>query len=397
MDVDVVARLRTAAGRRLLAQASGLLAAGTDTLAATARLRATSTDHELVAAALTQAQLRAAARPRFGPDAEVMLWTRAGLEQATRAVVARHRAARYAALGPHRTADLCCGVGGDLVALARAGLAVLGVDVDPVTAALARANVEELGLGADVEIRADDVTRTDLTGCDAAFLDPARRDRAGRRTFDPAGYAPAWSFVAELAARIPATGVKAAPGFPHALVPAGVEAELVSDAGEVKEAVLWHGPLATPGVHRRATLLPGGASLVDDPAVAAPAVRPAGRWLHEPDGAVVRAGLVAEVAAALDGWLLDPRVAYVCTDHDVGSPFTRRYAVEDVLPFQLKRLRALLRERGVGDVVVKKRASAVDPEDLRRRLRLPGHGPTQTLVLTRVAERPVVLLVRPQP
>lgn len=399
MDVDDVAALRSPAGAVLLARAAALMADGADPLTAATRLRATPEghDHDLVAAALTQARLRAAAAPRFGADAAVMLWTPAGLEQASRAVVARHRAARYAGLGPRRVADLCCGVGGDLVALARAGLAVLAVDQDPVAAALARANADALGVGDHVEVRTDDVTRTDLTGCDAAFLDPARRDASGRRTFDPSAYAPPWAFVAALAAQVPATGVKVAPGFSHGLVPTGVEVELVSDAGEVKEAVLWHGPLATPGVRRRATLLPAGHTLVNDPEAGAPPVRPPGGWLHEPDGAVVRAGLVAEVAAALEGWLLDPRVAYVSTDAERRSPFTRRYAVEEVLPFSLPRLRAALRARGAGDVVVKKRASAVDPDELRRRLRLSGHGPTQTVVLTRIAARPVALLVRPAP
>lgn len=396
----LVARLCSAEGEALLAAAGRALAeaVAADPLVAAARLRTAHPDADpgLLAAALTQAHLRQAARARFGADADLMLWTRAGLEQATRARVAAHRAGRYAALAPSLVADLCCGVGGDLVALARAGLVVLGVDRDAQTAAVARANVAALGLGSQVEVRVDDVTTTDLSGCSAAFLDPARRGGSGARTFDPSAYSPPFGFVADLVSRLPATGVKVAPGFPYQRLGPGVETELVSDEGAVKEAVLWHGPLASPGVGRRATLLPAGATLVDDPTLGAPPVRPVGAWLHEPDGAVVRAGLVAEVAAALDGWLLDPSIAYVSTDRDVRSAFTRRYAVSDVLPFQLKRLRALLRARGVGDVVVKKRGTAVSPEELRRRLRLPGGAPVQTLVLTRVSGAPIVLLVVPQ-
>ena len=195
-------------------------------------------------------------------------------------------------------------------------------------------------------------------------------------------------------------------------MPPGAEAEWVSVGGDVKEAALWFGPLtALPG-RRRATLLTersrgagddagdgagdgAAVTLVDDPALATPRVAPAGRYLHEPDGAVIRAGLVAEVAAGLDGWLLDPTIAYVSTDSEARSPFTRAYLVEEVVPFQLKRLRAMLRERGVGDVVVKKRGTAVEPEELRRRLRLDGDGPTRTLILTRVAGDPIVLLADP--
>jgi hypothetical protein len=139
---------------------------------------------------------------------------------------------------------------------------------------------------------------------------------------------------------------------------------------------------------------------VDDPTLGAPPVGPVGAWLHEPDGAVVRAGLVGEVAVAMGAHLVDPVIAYLSTDEDVRSPFTTAYAVEAVLPFQLKQLRAALRERGAGDVVVKKRGSAVDPVDLRRRLRLEGDGPTWTVLLTRIGTQPVAVLsptVRPAP
>ncbi len=398
MDLDELAALQTPTGAALLGTALAGLDAGDELLPLATRLRSTGADASLAAAALTQAQLRLRARAKFGPVADRMFWTPAGFEQSTRSSVAAHRADRFSRLSPARVADLCCGVGGDLVAFATAGLEVVGVDRDPLTAAVARANVEALGLSDRATIRLDDVTTTDLAGCDAAFLDPARRSSSGRRTFDPAAYSPSFAFALELADRIPATAVKVAPGIPHALVPPGVEAEWVSDGGDVKEAALWFGGLlGTAGVRRRATLLPSGATLTEDPSLGAPATAEAGRYVHEPDGAVVRAGLVAEVAAGLDGWLLDPTIAYVSTDAEVRSPFTKRYAVEVVVPFQLKRLRALLRERGVGDVVVKKRGTAVDPEELRRRLRLDGAGPMRTLVLTRVAGQPIVLLCDPAP
>ena len=397
MDPGELDALRTPAGDALLASALAGLDAGDDLLPLTTRLRAAGAEPALVAAALTQAQLRVRARAKFGPAADRMFWTPAGFEQSTRASVAAHRAERFAGLAPGRVVDLCCGVGGDLVALAAAGLEVVGVDRDPLTAAVARANLEVLGLVDRASVRVEDVTATDLSGFDSAFLDPARRSSSGRRTFDPASYSPSFVFAVELTRRVPATAVKVAPGIPHSLVPAGTEAEWVSDAGDVKEAVLWSGGLAPDHVRRRATLLPSGATLTDDLSLGSPRTGAAGRYLHEPDGAVVRAGLVAEAAAGLDGWLLDPTIAYVSTDSEARSPFTRRYAVELVVPFQLKRVRALLRERGVGDVVVKKRGTAVEPEELRRRLKLDGAGPMRTLVLTRVDGQPIVLLCDPAP
>lgn len=397
---DEVEWLASAAGRALADTATAALDRGDELLAVASRLRAAGRpDPALVAAALTQAGLRRRARARFGDLADRLLWTEAGLEQATRPSVAAHRAARFALLQPRLLADLCCGVGGDLLALAPTAAATVGVDSDPVTAAVARANLATVGVPADrVRVDVADVTSYDLTGFDAAFVDPARRS-GGRRTFDPSAYRPPFSYVAALASRLPAAAAKVGPGIPHDLVPAGAEAEWVSDGGDVKEAALWFGGLTGvlgPAV-RRATLLPSGATLTDDPSLGRPPVGKVGRYLHEPDGAAIRAGLVAEVAHALDGRLLDPAVAYVTTDGEALSAFATRYAVDDVLPFQLKRLRAALRALDASDVVVKKRGSAIEPEELRRRLRLDGGGVTYTVLLTRTAAGPLAVIARPAP
>lgn len=366
-----------------------------DELHVATALRGEGYDPALVACVLTQVRLRQRARPRFGADADTLLWTAAGLEQATRPSVAEHRAQRLVEAGVRRIADLCCGVGGDAIAFARAGIDVLAVDLHAGTAAVAAANAEILGLADRIEVRCADAREVDplAEGCDAAFVDPARR-AGGRRTFDPHAYAPPFSFVADLAAHVPATVAKVAPGIPHDLIGSAVEAEWVSDGGDVKEACLWHGPLATPGVRRRATLLPAGTTLTDH-VTAPPPVGPVGPWLVEPAGAVIRAGLVAEVAQQLEGRLLDPQTAYVTTEHEPSTPYGRTFEVLAEIPFARKRMRAELYRRGYSDVVVKKRGIAVVPEELRRDLRLTGNGPTATVVLTRVSDRPLALLVTP--
>jgi SAM-dependent methyltransferase len=388
VDLEAFRALRTAAGVRVLAEV-GARDTGESSLLAT--VTALRRDHpaDMVTAAVTQARLRDRARAKFGADADRMFFTPDGLEQATRTAVATHRAARYAGYG--RVLDLCCGVGGDMVALARAGLAVHGVDRDPLTVEVALANAEALGLSALVTAAVADAERIPLAGWPAAFCDPGRRTGrhgGGRRVFDPAAYSPPFRFLGTLAAAVPRTGAKVGPGIPHGLVPAGVEAEWVSDGGAVKEAALWWGELAT--AHRRATLLPGGHTLTDTGAVAEPG--PVGRYLYEPDGAVIRSGLVAEAAVLLGARLLDPTIAYLTADRPVDTPFATGYAVLDALPFSLKRLRELLRARGVGAVTVKKRGSPIDPALLRRELRLSGSGHA-TVVLTRVAAAPTTLLV----
>jgi SAM-dependent methyltransferase len=389
VDRDALRALRTDEGRAVLGEVAAR-GVSPDTLLATVTDLRRRHPAPLVSAAVGQVRLRERALAKFGPDAARMFFTPDGLEQATRAGVAAHRAARYVRAGAGRVLDLGCGVGGDLLALARAGLTVHGVDRDPLTVEVARANAEELGLADRVRVCQGDAEQVPLAGWPAAFCDPARR-AGGRRVFDPAAYSPPFDFLLRLAAEVPLTAAKVAPGIPHELVPAGAEAEWVSDAGEVKEAVLWWGDLAT--ARRRATLLPAGDTLTGTGAPDPP-VAPPGRWLYEPDGAVVRAHLVAEVAETVGGWLLDPTIAYVSGDRLVRTPFARAYAVTDVLPFSLKSLRALLASRGVGAVTVKKRGSAVDPDELRQRLRLRGdaHG---TVVLTRMAGAPTALLCEP--
>jgi SAM-dependent methyltransferase len=390
VDLELLAAFRTVDGLAALAAATA--EAGGDPLVAASALRSAGVAPALAAAALTQADLRRRAAAKFGPGAAAMFFTRAGLEQATRAVVADRRAARLAAAGVTTLADLGCGLGSDALAAARAGIRVHAVDADPLTAAMAAANVAAARLGDLVTVECADATAVAVEDFDAVFADPARR-RAGRgRVFDPRAYSPPWDFIARLPERVPRTVLKLAPGIDHALLPAGAEGEWVSAGGDLVEAAFWCGPLA--GVPRRATLLPGGAELTGS-GLARADTGTVGRYLYDPDPAVVRSHLVAEFAAEIGGRLADPDIAYVYTDTPVDTPFGRRLEITDVLPFSLKRLRTLLRERGVGRLEIRKRGSALEPEQLRKDLRLAGPNGA-SLVLTRVANAPTVLICAAQ-
>jgi THUMP domain-containing protein/methyltransferase family protein len=333
-----------------------------------------SYDATLVTTAVTQAALRHRATAKFGPDAERMYFTPDGLEQSTRTTVSTHRAVRIAATQIDTVVDLGCGIGGDLVTMARAGLQVTGVERDPETAAVARANLATFDLPGDVLV--GDAQATDLTPYDMVFADPARR-ADGRRVFDHNAYSPPWSFVTSLLERTAC--VKVAPGIPHDAIPGGVEAEWISDAGEVKEAALWSGKLYG-GTSRRATLLPSQASVAEAPDAE---VGPAGRYIYEPDGAVVRAGLVTAVAVAVGGWLLDPRIAYVTAAQHVPTPLASAYEVLEELPYKEKALRAWVRSNGIGTLEIKKRGVDLDPAQLRKKL-APKGAASATLIITRI-------------
>ncbi|KIZ13460.1 class I SAM-dependent methyltransferase [Streptomyces natalensis] len=406
-DLDTFSALLAPEGQELLTALRDHDPA--DDLAVATRLRR-SHPAPLVSAALGQARLRQRAAAKFGDDARRMYFTPNGVEQSTRATVAAHRAARLAALGVRTLADLCSGIGGDALALARAGICVLAVDRDPLACAAARANAEALGLADRIEVRCADVTEIDTAGYDAVFVDPARRSGVrGGRIFDPESYSPPLSWAVEAARTAPHAALKIAPGVPHEALPDDAETEWISDRGDVKEAVVWFGHGARPG-GRRATLLPGGATLLGaalpDPPARRPTTTPAGgashrppvgpvgRWLYEPDGAVIRAHLVADVAQQVGGRLIDPTIAYITADELTPTPYATAYEITDVLPFNVKKLRALLRERGIGIAEIKKRGSAVSPEELRKKLRLEGVN-SCTIILTRVAGRPSMLLGSP--
>ncbi|SDG06613.1 class I SAM-dependent methyltransferase [Klenkia brasiliensis] len=386
--------LATPEGAAALTRAAGLLADRTDVVTALSRLRA-EFGADVGGPAWGVARQRERARPAFGADADRLLFTGDTLEQAGRPELADRRAARLLAGGAATAVDLGCASGTDAVALARAGASVVAVDRDPVARELTAHNAAALGLA--VQVRDADVVDLvaaaadgRVAGCEAAVLDPARRAH-GRRITDPGGWSPPWSTVAALLDAVPRCVVKVAPGLDHDRVPEGVEAEWVSAGGSIVEALLWgRGVSAT---WRRATVVRAGAVhelTADADPGRAPVAAPRG-WLHEPDPAVIRSGLVATVAAQLGATLVDEQIAYLTSDAPVDSPWVSSYRVTDVLPFSVKRLKALLRERGIGRVVVKKRGSAVEPEALVKQLRGKGEG-RAVVVVTRVADVPTVLL-----
>jgi SAM-dependent methyltransferase len=332
--------------------------------------------------ALEQALLRERARAKHPRGAELW-WTGPALEQASSHDLAAHRAQRF----DRAVLDLCCSVGGDLLALPDGSV---GVDLDEARLLLAQANA--LVLGRDVSLLRADVTTLRLPAAADVLVDPARR-AGGRRVFDPRAYTPPLDVVLSWRERVRSLVVKVAPGIDHEALPPDVEVEVVSLRGEVKEAVLVTGAART-GARRTAALLPGPHVLSDEP-VPTPVVRPPGRWLLEPDGAVVRAHLVAQLAARVGGWLLDETIAYVSADARVPTPYGKWFEVLEVLPFGLKPLRERLRAHDAGPLVVKKRGTAVEPDVLRKQLKLTG-GREVTVVLTRSAGKQIAMVVQPR-
>jgi SAM-dependent methyltransferase len=385
MDLASFHRLLSPDGRAVLAEAVALSPTEGTLLSCHQRLRKKFPD-DLVRAALEMALLRRKAADKFTRAAD-MYFTREALEQSSGEIISTYRASRFA--GHSHVADLCCGIGGDAIGLS-AVADVNAVDLDPLRLAMAAENVTAYGRRATFV--PGDVTTVPLPDLDAAFLDPDRR-ADGKRHIRIRDYVPALDAVR---ARFPSDfrlGVKVAPGVPwDELRTFDAEAEFISVGGELKECVLWFGPLKTAG--RRATVLPAGVTLfADEPAPPAEPGPPLA-YLYDPDPAVVRSGLVSDLGRLLDARPIDADIAYLTGDRLVATPFVKAYRVEESLPFHAKRIGERLKAANVGHVTLTKRGSPVDVDELRRKWKLTG-SEVRTVILTRVSGQPWALIATP--
>lgn len=377
-----------------------------EALALGARLRKEGHEPATVAAVLTQSRLRSRGAEKFGEFAQQMLFTPDGLEQATRLPIAALHARRFRSAGVGTVADLGCGIGGDAMALAGLGLEVTAVDRDPATVAVATVNLRPFPTAS---VQLGTVEDHEVGSTEGIWLDPARRRSAGgrsRRLHDPEEYSPPLSTVTDLARRLGRdgapgpVGAKLGPGVDRDVLPQGTETQWLSWHRQVLEAVCWFGPLATEGTPASALVITDSGAhalaphIEDDPGD--PEVGPLGAHLYEPDGAVIRSGLLGSLAADLGAHTIDPTIAYLSSDERHTSPFVRGYAVRDVMPFGIKRLVSYLRSHGLGVLEIKKRGTAVEPEALRRTLRPRRFGDeAATLILTRIGGEQSVIIADP--
>jgi hypothetical protein len=365
-----VAYLTGEAGTAALAEVALLRLTGDGLVADVAAVRDRHGEH--TTALVETTLLRRKAATKFaGLDVSGWLFTDDALQQATAAVVARHRARRLAGQRVH---DATCSVGTELAALRHTAALVLGSDIDEVRLAMARHN-----LGPDVPLCRADALRP-ISRDTVVVLDPARR-AGGRRRFDPTAYLPPLDALAEVYRGRP-TVVKCAPGIDFDAVRRlgfDGEVEVVSAGGAVREACLWSPALAEPGVRRRAGVLDRGATPDEMLTDADPddcGSGPPGRWIVDPDGAVVRAGLVRQYGTRHGLWQLDPDIAYLTGDR---LPYgVRGFEIIDQLPLREKVLRQSLSALDCGPLEILVRGVDVDPDALRRRLKPAG---TQSLSL----------------
>jgi hypothetical protein len=385
VDLATFTELLEPAGQRAIADAGALAPTEATFLTAFEKLRKRHSP-AVAKAALETVLLRTKARAKF-TSAERMYFTREALEQSSGEIAARHRAKRFAGYGV--VADLGCGIGGDALALASVGVFVHAVDRDSVPLAMARANATALGVVDRIRFEEADVLHVALPDARAAFTDPSRRtDR--RRYLDPEDYSPPLSTLrSRFAANFP-LAVKIAPGVSWgAIGRLDAEVEFVSVEGELKECILWFGPLRSAG--RRATILPSGVTLSPDHSPPLPPLSPVRAFVYDPDPAVVRAGLAGELAELLEIEPIDETVQLFTSDDQIDSPFLTVYRIEMAARYHATALRQHLRGHGVGRVTIVKRGSMIDADELMGKLKLAGWE-HRVVLLTRAAGEPVMIV-----
>lgn len=373
-------------GERYLQVAAGLRRSGISDLKIGERLRA-ELDSDRAALVLTQIDLRERAKAKFAHP-EKMLFTRAGLEQATSEQIATYRAKR---LGESdHINDLCCGIGGDLVAMAALGVPLAAVDFDPVHLFLAEHNARTIHPETDITTVLRDVRQAVINPDDTVFIDPARRLESGKRIGYQSEPPVEWSLA--LADRAAMVAIKTAPGIPHDLVPAGWELEHIALGSDLKEAVMWSPSLAGPA--HKATVISDGVAhslVTDDDDFGTIRDAKPGDWLHDVNPAVTNAGLVEALAGQIGADRIDAEIGFLVSESDVTSPFCTSWRVLDVLPWHEKRIKQVLKSLNAGPVDIRRRGLPGDVPAITKRLR--GAGNRRILIaMTRMSNAPTAII-----
>jgi hypothetical protein len=332
---------------------------------------------------LEQVQLRARARDKFS-RADRLFFTLQGLEQATDDVLAAYKAERFAQSG--MLADLCCGVGGDAMALGQ-GHAITIVDRDPISCLFACVNTVRGGASVERSY-VEDVSAEHLLDCSAWHIDPDRR-ASGSRTSRVELGDPGVTVIDALLNECREAAVKLAPAAEMPLHwSAECEREWIETRGECRQQVAWFGRLGEAAGQHAATIVePNGeaSTFVCPPGTQLPVVGSLGKFLFDPSASLAAAGLVGGLAETLELSPLSSDSIYLTGDEELLHPHLQTFAVEEDLPFDQRKLRAHLQARHIGRLEIKKRGVDAVPETLRKQLALSG-GNAATVILARTTQ-----------
>jgi hypothetical protein len=358
------------------------------------------------AIAIVQSQLKAA--DKF-PSAKKIWAIPEAVEQASSHRVAQYKARKISALArPELIFDLCCGIGGDLLALAQLS-PVIGVDISAVRACMARHNADQMPGKFPVLVLQADLHTVPFQIKPTHFfhIDPARRS-SGKRNNDFSAMHPGPEIISELIQRFSSGVIKLSPAVKFSSLPAG-HLELVSDNGTVVQALLWTGMAGTQlGIQTRtATVIndsitwsvTGAATDSTSPKMLAHQPE---HWLYEVDGAVTRAGLAAALAQQVPLQWLSPEGGYLTGPDQLAHPALTAFEAlshfaysESELQRQLKNLKLPLNPAGPAVEIKTRGGLGLDTDQLQKKLSKMGAEGLTVLIYRGQLGRTCVIARRP--
>lgn len=364
------------------------------------KMRTKGLDPDLIAAVATQFQLRNEARKRLGIWVGDMVFTREGLEQATPLHAGSIRAKRFMDSRAKKIADLGCGLGFDSFAFVGLGMKALAVDRDEVALAAATVN---LRVFPDADTMHADVEELDIEkfvkehDIDAIYADPMRRDDRGRIQ-DPEKWSPPLSTVLSWAQYVDSLAVRVAPSINYASIPSEAHATWTSIEGEVVDCCLWLGKAVNgPGLYgedehgkerlERINYGPGRSAYVfredgsyahsvtdistpQDPSREVEPAQQIGRYIFEPDAALIRAGAIGDLCDMHNLAPVGQRIAYLTGDEEPGNipAYFSAFEVIDTVAMRSKQIKQVLRDLSPSRIEIKKRGVDISPEKLQKEL-----------------------------
>jgi hypothetical protein len=384
MTISDLNFLRSVEGRAMLQSYSGYT---DDQLFKLLFKSAKQADLNFLSAAVTLIRLRRSAGEKFSRSA-VMFFTTLGLEQATGEKIADHIAARFAP--DWSVADLTCGIGGNLISLAKRCRRVIGVDRNGENVACAQENITLYGLQDKTEIIVGDAHDHIKPGIDAFFLDPAR-DREGQTktrsiiNSEP----PLLEILPSIFAITKNVGVKISPAFDYQeldLLPEAAEVEIISENNNCKVAMLWFGALKRYERSASCFVSDRYYSHHDNPASSAAIVTDRiGAYLYEPNKAISRARLLDEIAAEYGLQRVSGTLAFLTGDQLVASDkpgLLRTFSVVASGDFAAKSFSKFLHENKVERADVIAKDFPMKPEEILKRFKLKEGGGSTLIFLT---------------
>jgi len=309
---------------------------------------------------------RNTARTKFSKARE-MFFTGEGLEQSTSEEVSLFKSQQY--FKGAECVDLCCGIGGTTIGMARDTASVTAQDIDPVHLKMAEYNVRlYFPQSGCTFVRGD--TTADIPEGDVYHFDPSRR-KGTKRAFDPEEYIPPLSTVDAILKKSPDVIVKVSPLF-NIGESEECSVDIISFRGEVKEILLCYGRFNTQGT--RAVILPEKMILEQNPQAEEQAGSDVKRYMYDPDPAVVKGGLTGECAKELSLSVIAPGIRYMTSDEYTESPMVKAFEVLEVFPFSYRHVNRYFKRNSIGNISVKCKDSFIKTGSITKKLKPKGKG-----------------------